>query len=130
VAGYSLEGKLAATRMVLAAMCTTLGLPALAVPAPEPAAWTRIDEHSRDPLTALARVLLRTCDLVADDRSLRALCATPLDQRAAAFERLRSGHALRREPAAWSVHVQASQPVPGTTIGPGLALRRLGFTTV
>lgn len=91
VAGYSLEAKLRATAMMHAALATWLGgpigfdalarLPPLVLP------------RELDPLARLHRVV----DLPGDDARLRALFERAPSERAAAFEQLRRGYALRRE---------------------------------
>lgn len=98
VAGYSLEGKIAATRMMHEAVCAWLGrapswtgaelLPICRLaPAPE----------------SLAELLARVVDLAGDDGRTRALATLPSAERAASFEQLRRQYALRREFRSWGV---------------------------
>jgi hypothetical protein len=56
---------------------------------------------------AVAALLLRSCDLLADDAAMRPLLALPEPTRARAFEALRAGYRLRREPVAWRVRAAA-----------------------
>lgn len=91
VAGYSLEAKLRASAMMHVALSRWLGR-----------------EPSVDLLATLPRVILpreleplarlhHVVDLPGDDARVRALFELPVDARAAAFEALRRGYALRRE---------------------------------
>jgi erythronate-4-phosphate dehydrogenase len=101
VAGYSLEAKLAATRMMHEALSRFFGR------APS---WTDADLLEPQLLTgplegfsSPARVIARVVDLAGDDARVRALVALPAAGRAAAFERLRRDYRLRREFRSWRV---------------------------
>lgn len=98
VAGYSLEGKIAATRMMHEAVCAWLGR------APS---WTGAELLPVRPLdpapAALAAVLARVVDLAGDDARTRALADLPSSARAPAFEQLRRHYALRREFRSWAI---------------------------
>lgn len=101
VAGYSLEAKLRATRMMHDALarawdCTP--------------SWTGAEHLPRRPLdgpleglTSRARVLERVVDLRGDDAHVRALEHEPAAGRARMFEQLRRHYHLRREFAAWTI---------------------------
>ena len=101
VAGYSLEAKVRATRMMHEALAAHLGrrpcwtgaelLPRLPLDGPL--------EGYADPAAALTRIV----DLPGDDARVRALAGLPPQQRAPAFESLRREYRLRREFAAWEV---------------------------
>jgi erythronate-4-phosphate dehydrogenase len=102
VAGYSLEAKLAATRMMHEALCAYVG---------RTPSWTEgslLETASLNgPLEGFstpARVMARVIDLAGDDARVRALLELPTATRAGAFERLRRGYSLRREFRSWSVH--------------------------
>jgi erythronate-4-phosphate dehydrogenase len=101
VAGYSLEAKLAATRMMHQALCAFLGrAPSWSdEPLLEPQVLTGPLEGFSSP----ARVIARVMDLAGDDARVRALTELPIDARAAAFERLRRTYRLRREFRSWRV---------------------------
>jgi len=105
VAGYSLEGKVAATRMIHEALCRWLGR------AP--------DFDGRAVLGAPRSMLLR-CDhedaahdwrpwveaaipLAQDDAALRTAVGRPDAERGVAYEALRRGYALRRELSAFVI---------------------------
>ena len=101
VAGYSLEAKLAATRMMHEAIATFVGrMPS----------WSEADVLEPQDLTgplegfsSLPRVMARVVDLAGDDAHMRALIELPASARASAFERLRRGYRLRREFRSWRV---------------------------
>lgn len=98
VAGYSLEAKLAGTRMVHEALCAWLG---------RPPSWTGAafaPPRMLDPAPeTLAGVLAAVVDLAGDDARTRALALLPEPARSREFEALRRSYALRREFSAWSV---------------------------
>lgn len=97
VAGYSLEAKLRATRMMHDALAHAWGV------APS---WTGAEHLPRRPLdglTSRARVLERVVDLRGDDARVRALEHQPAAERARMFEQLRRHYHLRREFAAWTI---------------------------
>lgn len=101
VAGYSLEGKIAATRMMHEAVCAWLG---------RPPGWTGAELLPRrrlDPAPlAIVDILAEVIDLRGDDARTRALAALPDAARAAEFEALRRGYALRREFRAWAISAE------------------------
>ena len=105
VAGYSLEGKVAATRMVYEALCR----------------WLKRtpDFDGRAVLGAPGSIVLRCYDkeaphdwrpwieaavpLLPDDTALRAAVSKPDDERGVAFEALRRRYVLRRELSAFKI---------------------------
>ena len=101
VAGYSQASKQSATRMIQGALARRLGVPApkdtREDAAPRPALRPALDGCA-GPMDALARCLRASCDLLGDDRRTRALLERPAETRARAFEALRRGYDLRREP--------------------------------
>jgi erythronate-4-phosphate dehydrogenase len=101
VAGYSLEAKLAATRMMHDALCRFLG---------RTPSWT--DAELLEPMSLAGplegfsspmRVITRVVDLAGDDARVRALVELPAAARAGTFESLRRGYRLRREFRSWRV---------------------------
>lgn len=101
IAGYSLEGKVNATRMVYEAACSFFDLPVEWHAITE---LPRVDEDkivvdSNDqlPEEILARVVQKCYAIEEDDRKLRAVLSMRLQQRMAFFEQLRSSYPLRRE---------------------------------
>ncbi|MCX4239549.1 4-phosphoerythronate dehydrogenase [Paraliomyxa miuraensis] len=105
VAGYSLEGKVAATRMVHEALCRFLGRPpdfdGRAVLGPRGTHALRCDHpdaaHDWRPWVRAA-IPIRD-----DEAALRATMQQPVGERPSAFEALRRGHRLRRELSAFSI---------------------------
>jgi len=106
IAGYSLDGKLAGTRMVAEALASFLGAagpdPAVFV-APVTSPVIEVGETGR---AAVREAVRRVYDVRADDARLRAaLGAAGGDRaaRAAAFDRLRREYPVRREFAGYGV---------------------------
>jgi erythronate-4-phosphate dehydrogenase len=98
VAGYSLEGKIAATRMMHEAVCAWLGR------APSWSGAELLPICRLDPAPAsVAELLARVVDLAGDDARTRSLALLPSASLAAAFEQLRRGYALRREFRSWAL---------------------------
>ncbi|HSG90717.1 MAG TPA: 4-phosphoerythronate dehydrogenase [Pseudomonadales bacterium] len=96
VAGHSLDGKAQGTAMIHAALCRVLGrrpLEDLGSVLPPPAPAIEVG----DDLQAARALVLRACDLEADDAALRATLALPAAARRAAFDRLRRDYPPRRD---------------------------------
>lgn len=105
VAGYSLEGKVAATRMVHEALCRFIGRD------PD------FDGHNvlkrdgpidlrcsdRDASVDWRPWVCAAVSLHSDDKKLRAILRRPASERAAAFENLRRYYPLRREFSAFRI---------------------------
>ncbi len=109
IAGYSLDGKLAGTAMLVQALAATLGigLPSSPAPGRAPLALPALDSHAE-----VLRYLLGQCYRVADDdRRLRETTLT-LPEKAAAdnFDRLRRDYPERRELAGSRVRISAGGP--------------------
>ncbi len=92
IAGYSAEGKMNATRMVLESFVSFIGydgvVPRLALPAPENPVVSANNEQD---------ALLRIYSPVCDSRALK--------ENPSAFEDLRNNYKLRREPSAYSIDI-------------------------
>jgi erythronate-4-phosphate dehydrogenase len=126
VAGYSLDGKLNAARMVFEAISRHFGLNRRwyfegELPAP------RVDVLDVGELPQGAepalRVAVTACyDIEADDAALRELAGLPEEQRASHFRKLRSSYPVRREFSA--TRLRGTEKRPDVAEG----LRRLGFT--
>ncbi len=86
IAGYSYEGKVRATRMVLDALCRTLGLPHIEMAQQVPAGAAR---------SVNANAIIKSYDPMADTKTLK---SNP-----AAFETLRNQYSLRHETAAGKI---------------------------
>ncbi|MCB1677351.1 MAG: 4-phosphoerythronate dehydrogenase [Halioglobus sp.] len=114
IAGYSLDGKLRATRMLAAALAAHLGVPAAATATGAGDCGAAHSDLSLPPLrlaagvtgAALLRYLLRArYDIVEDDRLLReATLGMEPAVAAAGFDRLRRDYRVRRELAGSVVH--------------------------
>jgi erythronate-4-phosphate dehydrogenase len=119
VAGYSVDGKWAATRALQLALAAHLGRPEPAPPpGPDPPRDPIVCPAGLDPVAALAAVLTAVVDLPGDDRALRAAATMNPRARAAAFARLRDGYALRHQFTACTVRGAISGTLPA-----GLPLR-------
>ena len=111
IAGYSLDGKVNATRMLYEAVCRWLDreptwAPALPPPVVAEVAVTAVGEEG------IAQAVLETYPIERDDAALRALIDMPPGERAAAFDRLRKEYPVRREFPAVTVAAPAElQPV-------------------
>ncbi len=102
IAGYSQDGKLAGTRMVLEACCRCFGLPVPAMAGESGRPRLRLDARL-DAVELLRSALLQGYDIRADDDRLRA--ALRDDETGAAFDALRRHYPVRRELAAFDVEV-------------------------
>ena len=100
VAGYSLDGKLAGTRMIAAALARFLGTAEPATEPFRPPVETPEIAVSATGRGAVREAVRRVYDVRADDRRLRAAleeAGRSPDARGAAFDRLRRDYAVRRE---------------------------------
>ena len=125
IAGYSLDGKTNAVRMVYDAVCGLMKV--------QPR-WSlnpnRLPEADAKELTLspywrgtegeLGEVVARCYDILQDDRALRGTIEGPSNERGGRFQKLRTGYRVRREFMATTVH--------GASGGAAEQLRRLGFT--
>ena len=127
VAGYSYDGKVNGTRMVLESLCWHFGLRRpwdplpLMPPAPRPEvrlpAGVTLDQALRLATTA-------SYDMEADDQRLRALAQEPPERRSRYFTALRAEYPVRREFRATRVVLDAADADVAAT------LEALGFTVV
>jgi len=125
VAGYSMEGKLNAVRLVRKAFCRHFGLtapwdPFKEIPPPE------ITDIRMEPDPLLPEDILRTVvtacyDIRVDDGLLRRAAALPAEERPDYFRGLRAGYRVRREFSNVTVHL------PRVHEGLGKVLAALGF---
>ncbi len=125
VAGYSLDGKVNAVRMIYHALCRHLEVQ------PTWAGWDRLPEPAASRISLpeqggrreeiLRRTVAQCYDIELDDRLLREMLAVPDDRRASYFMRLRTGYRMRREFFATMVKVPPTQREIGNV------LRALGF---
>lgn len=126
IAGYSFDGKVNGTRQVYEAACRFLGVapgwdPTPLLPVPE---CPEVDVHGNasDVQAELRRAVRAVYDIRRDDAAMRALRATPAEERGRLFDRLRKEYPRRRE----FPHTRAKIAPGNETIA--AALRGIGFT--
>ncbi len=122
IAGFSLDGKVRGTEMVLEALCGHFDLPILwdsrsIYPPPFP---IRPSPGSQGQ-DAVASVVLQAYDILRDDANIRALSDLAPEEAAVGFDRLRNEYALRPE----FHHFVVDLPVGQGTLGP--IFEGLGF---
>ena len=121
IAGYSADGKANGTAAAVRTVASVLGLPLTdwrpaALPEPlQPLEFT-LDAAGHSRQEVLSEALLHTYDILADDRALR--------ERPDRFEQLRGDYPVRREPSAYTVHLEG-----GTSRLAG-SLADLGFSVI
>ncbi len=108
IAGYSMEGKLNAVRMVREAVCQYFGLtvewnPARNLRTPV-AAEILLDTQEQRMEFALHNALQQAYRIEEDDARLREMLKLPADRRSAYFASLRSRYTFRREFSNYTVH--------------------------
>ncbi|MCA9652775.1 MAG: 4-phosphoerythronate dehydrogenase [Myxococcales bacterium] len=112
VAGYTFEGKLAATRMVHEALCRYLGrtpdFDGRKVLARKGTVELRCDD--RDAAHDWRPWIASALPLMADDARIRGLASRPAVERASGFEALRRHYPLRRELSAFFIRNAALDP--------------------
>jgi len=113
IAGYSLDGKFNATRMVVEAVSREFGIDDLPITSHE----SRITSHesritSHESLVTLSDYILSTYDILADDRRLR--------ESPESFEEQRNNYPVRREFGAFTI-----DPFPEGSMGN--ILKMMGF---
>lgn len=125
VAGYSLDGKVTAVRMIYHALCKQLGVPPAwtgwdKLPVPE-SPEISLRERADGPEETLRKAVARCYDIELDDTLLRGMLTRREDQRASYFMDLRTGYRMRREFFATTVKVSPHQREIGEI------LKSLGF---
>jgi erythronate-4-phosphate dehydrogenase len=125
VAGYSLDGKVNAVRIVYHALCKHLGVQ------PTWAGWDSLPapatQHIAIPAQAgrtedtLRETISQCYNIELDDQLLRGMLEQPEEHRTHYFMKLRTGYRMRREFYATTVEVPSSQIEAGRT------LQALGF---
>lgn len=110
IAGYSYDGKARGTTMIFEAACSHFRVePDWTVEGLLPAPANPVIELAGDTGNAqalLARVVLESYDIMADDKNLRAILELPENERAKYFDGLRKGYAIRREFASRTVRLE------------------------
>jgi erythronate-4-phosphate dehydrogenase len=123
VAGHSFEGKVNGTVMVYEAACRVFGVQPSFTPDSPPAPSWQADARRAPAQAILHDLVLAVCDIVADDRRLRASQTGDPATRSRAFDRLRSDYPMRREFAATRVRLDhAPADLRETVRGLGFAL--------
>ncbi len=100
IAGYSVQGKVNATRLIYAAACRFLDVAPRWNPEDQTLAQDeplQLDAEALDLELFLSNLSRHHYDIENDDRKLRSLVALPTEERGRFFEQLRSGYPLRRE---------------------------------
>lgn len=124
IAGYSLDAKVRATDHLVEAMATALSLasPQGGVQEPEEGENDVLaGALPEDPVEGLSKLLLRACDVAADDRALRAM-AQP-DVGGEDFDRLRRDYPLRRELRGRTWRLDRGSPPGWSSLAEALGLR-------
>lgn len=124
VAGYSLDGKLAGTRMIAESLARFLGRPAPPAAATQVAVEDPAIELAGCGRGALRAAVARACPLRDEDGRMRRLLDLPAERRAAEFDRLRRDLPVRREFAGYEIRGAALSPQDRQV------LARLGFRSV
>ncbi len=118
VAGYSYDGKVNGTRMVLEALCEHFGIERAWDPSPlmPRATNPRVEIPAGAGVQeALGRAVRAAYDIEADDARLRAMLERPAEERAACFKALRRNYPVRREfPETIAVLAEPDPAVTGT----------------
>jgi erythronate-4-phosphate dehydrogenase len=101
IAGYSVDGKVNAARMIYEAACRFFGVPptweeVADLPPPE---YRRIvvADSSGDAETVLLSTIKLCYDIEQDDRNIRTMLNHPESDRGDCFRKLRAGYRVRRE---------------------------------
>ncbi len=123
IAGYSLDGKINAARMIFEEAARFFAFPA-------PHAYDMSDDNPASirlaigdgPLEPMLQELIRQCyDIKADDRSLRGVLSIPMERQGDFFRSLRAEYRVRHEFSHYSVRLPAGgEEVRGI-------LHKLGF---
>jgi len=124
IAGYSYDGKVNGTRMVLEALCRHFGLRRDWDPSPlmPPPAHPRVLLPAGLTVNEAIHTAIRAAyDIEADDRRLRALLEKPVEKRGKWFDGLRKNYPVRREFPETTVEFAGPNPAAKA------ALEALGF---
>ncbi len=101
IAGYSIDGKVNATRMVYEAFCSHFGLTqtwdASSVIAPPKDPIITVDPDYSDSEKVISQIVSRCYDVAKDDAVLRKIADVKQDQRGPYFKELRGNYVFRYE---------------------------------
>lgn len=112
IAGYSLDGKVAGTRMLAEALGRHYGIESpwnASTAIPREAG--RIEIPPLDSLDAIAYAVETAYDITADDAALRQVARADEAGRRAGFDRLRKNYRARREFPAWEVSTASDSQI-------------------
>lgn len=126
IAGYSLDGKLNALRMVYERVCRHLGVSpdwTVDAGAPEGSSHVRVSSTLSADQSILGFAVRHSYDIELDDSLLRAALDVSRDDLGSYFMELRAGYRIRREFFNYNVGLDRSQ------ISAVEALQQLGFKT-
>ncbi|HET6441259.1 MAG TPA: 4-phosphoerythronate dehydrogenase [Phycisphaerae bacterium] len=123
IAGYSYDGKVNGTRMILHAFCRHFGLQRMWDPSPlmPPPEKPRLRLPKVDAQQAIRYATRAAYDIEADDTRLRAIREKPAEGRSAYFKSLRKNYSLRREFPQTTVELESADTQVRS------ALETLGF---
>jgi erythronate-4-phosphate dehydrogenase len=124
IAGYSYDGKVNGTRMILEAFCRHFGLQRMWNPSPRmpPPEKPRIRLPAGvDAQQAIRYATRAAYDIEADDARLRAICEKPAEGRNPYFKSLRKNYPVRREFPQMTVELESADTQVQS------ALETLGF---
>jgi erythronate-4-phosphate dehydrogenase len=111
IAGYSYDGKVNGTRMILEALCKHFGVTRawesapLMPPAKVPEVTLPVGVGPRE---GLRQAILAAYDIEADDRRLRMIADLPAEARGRHFTDLRKNYPVRREFPATTIRMEAT----------------------
>ncbi|KMQ74742.1 4-phosphoerythronate dehydrogenase PdxB [Marinobacter subterrani] len=111
IAGYSLEGKVQGTEMIYRALSRSLGLPVRKTAnqfLPEPALSTLSFTRSASEVEATRIALRAGYDPRRDDTRFRHAMTGSVEERAAAFDRLRRHYPVRRENSSLEIRFEGA----------------------
>jgi erythronate-4-phosphate dehydrogenase len=115
IAGHSLDGKYAGTRLVYEAACAYLGVAPTWTPTLPPAPPLVVEVGGRSTAEAVLEAVRAGYALDDDDAALRKIVALPEGERAAAFRSYRECYPVRRElrarPLTFSPKCEAAEQV-------------------
>ncbi len=116
IAGFSLDGKVRGTEMILESLCGHFGLPVLwdSRRLYPPPTKIKADRGGQD---AVASIVLQAYDIEQDDHNLRALRGLRPEEAEARFDRLRNEYALRPEFRHFSVELTEESSELGAVLG-------------
>ncbi len=113
IAGYSIDGKVNATRMIYQAFCAHFNFPQMwdasnIVPPPKKPLII-IDENASNEVI-VSRIVEECYDIERDDENLRKISSIPAEERGKFFKQLRGSYNFRHEFSQFTVVLQTENP--------------------